>query len=42
MINSDKLAPIVEGYKEYFPEHWEDEKYKWEAVNTSSAPSHLN
>ena len=32
MINSDKLAPIVEGYKEYFPEHWEDEKYKWEAV----------
>ena len=32
MINSDKLAPIVEGYKEYFPEHWENEKYKWEAV----------
>lgn len=32
MINSDKLAPIVEGYKEYFPEHWQDEKFKWEAV----------
>ena len=32
MINSDKLAPIVEGYKEYFPKHWENEKYKWEAV----------
>ena len=32
MINTQKLKPILEGYKAYFPQHWEDEKYKWEAV----------
>ncbi|MBR7016388.1 MAG: EVE domain-containing protein [Lachnospiraceae bacterium] len=32
MINLEKLKPILSGYKEYFPTHWEDEKYKWEAV----------
>src|SRR5699024_5671913 len=32
MINTEKLKPILEGYKAYFPQHWEDEKYKWEAV----------
>lgn len=32
MIDSEKIKPIIKGYKEYFPEHWEDEKYKWEAV----------
>ena len=32
MINQDKLLPAIEGYKKYFPEHWKDEKYKWEAV----------
>ncbi len=32
MINSDKIIPIVKGYKKYFPAHWADEKYKWEAV----------
>ncbi len=32
MTLSEKLQPMIEGYKEYFPEHWEDEKYKWEAV----------
>ncbi len=32
MILSEKLQPILEGYKEYFPEHWHDEKYKWEAI----------
>ncbi len=32
MINKDKLLSIFEGYKSYFPEHWNKEKYKWEAV----------
>lgn len=32
MINPNKIVSVIEGYKEYFPEHWEDEKYKWEAV----------
>ena len=32
MIDLEKLKPILNGYKEYFPTHWEDEKYKWEAI----------
>lgn len=32
MISIDKLDAVLEGYKSYFPEHWNDEKYKWEAV----------
>ena len=32
MINLNKLAPILDGYKAYFPIHWSDEKYKWEAI----------
>ncbi len=32
MIDYEKLKSVLEGYKKYFPEHWEDEKYKWEAV----------
>lgn len=32
MIDLDKLNPILEGYKAYFPDYWDDEKYKWEAV----------
>ena len=32
MINLNKLTPILNGYKAYFPIHWSDEKYKWEAV----------
>ena len=32
LINKEKLIPVLEGYKKYFPSHWEDEKYKWEAV----------
>lgn len=32
MINLEKLNPILEGYKAYFPRHWRDEKYKWEAI----------
>lgn len=34
MINLEKLKPILTGYKEYFPSHWKDEKYKWEAIKT--------
>lgn len=36
MIDLEKLKPVLEGYKAYFPSHWDDEKYdekfKWEAV----------
>ena len=32
MIDLEKLKPILEGYKAYFPSHWDDEKYKWEAI----------
>ena len=36
MINLEKLQPVLEGYKEYFPLHFNGEKskemYKWEAV----------
>lgn len=32
MINSNKLSAVMAGYKEYFPEHWKNEKYKWIAV----------
>lgn len=32
MIDKEKLNPIMEGYKTYFPAHWKDEKFKWEAV----------
>ncbi|KEJ92419.1 restriction endonuclease [Synergistes jonesii] len=32
MIDLEKLKTILTGYKAYFPSHWDDEKYKWEAV----------
>lgn len=32
MINPEKLKPVLNGYKSYFPAHWSVEKYKWEAV----------
>lgn len=32
MIDLEKLNSILEGYKAYFPSHWDDEKYKWEAI----------
>lgn len=32
MIDLKKLTPVLEGYKTYFPGHWDGEKYKWEAV----------
>ncbi len=37
MIDITRLKHILEGYKKYFPEHWDGEsgeKYKWEAVYT--------
>ena len=32
MFNSEKLAAVIAAYKEYFPEHWKDERFKWEAI----------
>lgn len=32
MIDKTKLRPVLAGYKVYFPSHWDDEKYKWEAI----------
>lgn len=32
MIDTVKLRPILAGYKAYFLSHWDDEKYKWEAI----------
>ncbi len=32
MIDIVKLRPILAGYKAYFPSHWDDEMYKWEAI----------
>ena len=36
MIDLNKITPVIDGYKRYFPDHWADgkynEKYKWEAV----------
>lgn len=32
MINLEKFNHVLNGYKAYFPTHWSDEKYKWEAI----------
>ena len=32
MINQQKLSAVLAAYKEYFPEHFKDEMYKWEAI----------
>ena len=32
MFDHTKLADVISAYKEYFPKHWKDEKYKWEAI----------
>lgn len=32
MIDLNKLRNVLAGYKTAFPSHWNDEKYKWEAV----------
>lgn len=32
MVDINKLKSALDGYKRYFPSHWQDEKYKWIAV----------
>jgi MoxR-like ATPase len=32
MFDQKKLEAVITAYKAYFPEHWKDERYKWEAV----------
>lgn len=32
MIDIDKLKTVIAAYKKNFPQQWQDEKYKWEAV----------
>ncbi len=32
MIDIVKLRQVLDGYKAYFPSHWDDEMYKWEAI----------
>lgn len=32
MVDLQKLAAVIAAYKEYFPAHWKDEMYKWEAI----------
>lgn len=32
MFSKEKLSAVIAAYKEYFPEHWKDEMYKWEAI----------
>lgn len=32
MIDGEKLLLVIAAYKEYFPHHWKDEMYKWEAI----------
>lgn len=32
MIDRKKLDEVIVAYKEYFPKHWKDERYKWEAI----------
>ncbi len=31
-MDRTKLEQVLEGYISYFPSHWKDEKYKWEAI----------
>lgn len=32
MLNTQRLHEIIAQYKKDFAQHWEDEKYKWEAI----------
>ena len=32
MFAKDSFADVIAAYKKYFPNHFHDEKYKWEAV----------
>lgn len=34
MFDQEKLVAVIAAYKEYFPNHWKDEKYKWEAIQS--------
>ena len=32
MIEKGSFADVIAAYKKYFPHHFKDEKYKWEAI----------
>lgn len=32
MINAERITSAIEQYKQYFPNKWAEEQYKWEAV----------
>lgn len=32
MFDQEKLVAVIAAYKDYFSNHWKDEKYKWEAI----------
>lgn len=32
MFDKEKLSAVIAAYKDYFPNHWKDEMYKWEAI----------
>ncbi len=32
MLNQDELRSVIAEYKKYFPDHWDKEKFKWEAI----------
>ena len=32
MFDQEKLVAVIAAYKDYFPNHWKDEKYRWEAI----------
>lgn len=34
MFDQEKLVAVIAAYKKYFPNHWKDEKYKWEAIQS--------
>ena len=34
MFDQEKLVAVIAAYKDYFPNHWKDEKYKWEAIQS--------
>lgn len=42
MINTDNLSAVVAAYKEYFPVHWPDQQYKWEAAKHFQACWDIN
>ena len=34
MFDQEKLVAVIAAYKEYFPNHQKDEKYKWKAIQS--------